>query len=183
MPVSMPANRPINRLIQWTAHRAAWLWATVAILTVPSDIWPHSTVLRWATVPVVAVGFWLWHAQKRHGMALCPRCADTVPLDGAAAATRRARTLRWTHTSFHPRVQFAYGVVLLGLAVLSLIATSLPALFFYWMCLSCATTSWLLSVHQPLQPWCPQCHWGRGGNEETVPDPVPDPEDHAILSQ
>ncbi len=36
-----------------------------------------------------------------------------------------------------------------------------------------AVEAYVLSVHRPLQPWCPQCHWDDGDDKEDVPDPVP----------
>jgi hypothetical protein len=36
-----------------------------------------------------------------------------------------------------------------------------------------AALAYVMSIHRPLQPWCPQCHWDDGGDEEPAPEPVP----------
>jgi hypothetical protein len=33
----------------------------------------------------------------------------------------------------------------------------------------------ILLQHRRLEPWCPYCHWGRGGDHETAPAPPEEP--------
>ena len=34
----------------------------------------------------------------------------------------------------------------------------------------------LTVVHRRIEPWCPYCGWGRGGDDEDTPEPTPDPD-------
>ena len=43
-------------------------------------------------------------------------------------------------------------------------------LYLFWAVAAAANL-----IHRPLEPWCPRCNWGDGGDEEDVPAPPPVP--------
>ncbi len=185
MPVSFSSDRPMSRAVQWTAHHATWTWAALFVSIVAGDAFPANTVMGIVSFGVTVVALWTMVATWQHGLMMCPRCAAAVPLDGQATAARRARALRWTHAAFNRSRLVVIGgigaLLALNVAVTALTHTRFE-FFLYVICAWNVATTYLMSVHQPLQPWCPGCHWG-DGDDEDVPDPVPDPEDHAALVQ
>lgn len=182
MPVSLPEDTPSNRAALWTAHQLTWWWRLVLLVGIASDTFRNVFLQAADLASLVGMVWTLW-STYRHGLAMCPRCAAEIPLDGPYRATRKARTLRWTH-----RMQTRRALVVYFLVVAATLATqfllighheaaALGSLTFYWVCLWAGTQAHLLSVHRPLQPWCPWCHWGGGGDHE--PTPVPGPPQEA----
>lgn len=172
MPVAMPSDNRRSRFMLWTAHHSAWIWAGTLGFLIAEDTSPHSRVLAaiaWAAGPLIV---WLLWSTWRHGLALCPLCARATPLDGPAMAQRKSRQLRWAHASYRRGWGISFLVVFAALLALSFFWPR-PALWAYWMYLDNTVMAYLMSVHQPLQPWCPQCHWDDGGDHEEVPEPVP----------
>lgn len=118
----------------------------------------------------------VWCEIRVHSRHLCERCAAKTPLDPQRAITRWRLALLGYHRGV---LQAAF------IAVLSWIA--LTAILFrgpqwpYWADLAdigiqvfIATVILFSWKHSRLQPWCPYCRWGDGGEPETVPGPDPD---------
>ena len=122
----------------------------------------------WAltAVTVVAILGWLAHCRM-----LCPACAARLPLDPQAAAERRRWQLRVTHL-LPERTKLIWVIlVLLGLPLL--IPTGWPLNAWYVLQdTAAAVLLWSLLTHSALQPWCPWCRRGDGG--EPPPAPVPE---------
>jgi hypothetical protein len=143
------------------------------VSTVADDVTTGNAILK-ALTDVSVVGIlWMICAHRRHGMVLCPLCAVAVPLDGAERAATRATTLLWAHRIFTRR----YIVFQVAGAVAAYIVSSTVlkhvSLLVYWVGGLSAIEAYLMRVHQPLQPWCPYCHWDDDGDHRAVPDPVP----------
>jgi hypothetical protein len=179
MPVSIPADGARGRFLLWISHRAAWMWTGAAIVDLLASV-IHGNIPRLVAVVALLGVMFLTHANHYHGLALCPLCAAATPLDGPQTAQDRAATLRQAHRVY----SVAYGVVEVVLGVAAIVAmvvlsmtpgtpnliTAIPVDVLFGIA---AIEAYVLSVHRPLQPWCPQCHWDDGGHEEHVPDPVP----------
>jgi uncharacterized membrane protein YfcA len=176
-----------------------WVWlghysTQVSLVAVPV-IWmgPATTALffqhgdrvpRAATVVLVAavvasmvsdVAGW------RHDGSLCLRDGDRTPLDPQAEVTRWRRRLRVRH---NPLILYASGVAVLGWALVQpylLWGAPMPVRLAAsaGAAVVCVGTVWLTvlapATHRRLRPWCPQCHWDGGGEEEPSPVPTPDP--------
>lgn len=125
---------------------------------------------------VVGMGSYvLW--SLRSGQRPCPWCAAAMPLNPAQVAERRRRML-WLHHQVVPSIWRTVAVVVgpfLALVVLRVLGVPGTA---SWLALALALTplavaAQAVTVHQRLQPWCPWCRGGGGG--EPAVDPRPDP--------
>jgi hypothetical protein len=179
MPVSIPSDGFRSRMLLWIAHQAAGIWVGLAALDVAGYLL-HGPV-RPALGMIVPLGLMsLLFAEHYHGVVMCPLCAAAVALDGARQAERRTGTLRLAHRMYSAAYQVVdialCAAVLIGLLVLSAQGNSSDlalTLVTVAMFASTAIEAYVLGVHRPLQPWCPQCNWDEGGDEEAIPDPVP----------
>lgn len=113
-------------------------------------------------------------AELRHSRSLCERCAAKTPLDPQAAVQRRARWLRLFHLinsvpALTALVVLYVGGILVLPADFSAYLAEAP-LYLFWAVAAAANL-----IHRPLEPWCPRCNWGDGGDEEDVPAPPPVP--------
>lgn len=132
-------------------------------------------------VVVVMVCLAMTYAEIRHPRVLCPRCAEAVPLDGARQAHDRAAVLRWTHGLCPGYSPWRYWVdIALTVVVGAVMVLPVPPLVAGFAGVVVFGTrpvdAYLTRAHDPLQPWCPQCHWDDDGDDEgdtDVPDPVP----------
>ncbi len=181
MPVSIPANGAYSRFVLWLAHHGEWFWAAIAVLfglAVLTRGVPDVSQVPFFSAVVAAIA--VTRVEIRHARVLCPRCAAAVPLDGALRAQDRAATLRWTHylcPGYSRRrllvdgALLAAAVVVMALRVPLLVVAIVVVLGFVVK----SVDAYLVRVHDPLQPWCPHCHWDDGGDEDDtdVPDPVP----------
>jgi hypothetical protein len=178
MPVSLPGDNRRNRVLLWMAHQATWIYGATFLLSVAADVHPAPILLILALIGLVAlIGLYL--IRRYHGMTLCPLCATATPLDGPGQAQRRARSLRCAHWMWSRRYQRVYDVAMLAAIGLFFVLTDVCHVgrragvsIDLWIAVG-AAEAWVMSVHRPLQPWCPQCHWDEGGDEELIPDPVP----------
>lgn len=113
-------------------------------------------------------------AELRHSRSLCERCAAKTPLDPQTTVQRRARWLRLFH--FVNSVPMLTALIVLYVAGILLLPSNFDTylaqapLYLFWAVGAAANL-----IHRPLEPWCPQCHWGDGGDEEEVPAPPPVP--------
>lgn len=118
-------------------------------------------------------------AELHHSYLLCSRCGAATPVDGSGMATRRSKWLRFYHWTKSRKSMVMFGVAVLLTPALSAVlhfpwvVTSLPVYLYM------AADSLSGLRHRPLQPWCPQCRWGDGGDEEQVPVPPPVPTEQA----
>jgi hypothetical protein len=168
-------------------HRvlAGILLLTAAMNLAGVDLGWAATVVLLPAMAAAIVG------QRIHDGRLCERCVTTMPLNGAERAERRRRILRTVHTTSEPIRLAGRPIVpplalymLGGLAAVAVIveaaglergghaALALVAALFY---VPLAGLMLAISLHARLQPWCPYCRWGGGGDgpHEVAPDPDP----------
>jgi hypothetical protein len=178
MPVSLPAEGARSRFILWVAHQAVWIYASAAVASILSDVFPVIVLRIIAFVTLTGVFLLLW-TRRYHGLTLCPLCAIATPLNGPEKARDRAAILQWAHRMYSRRYSLIYALIIvtyLGLFYFLLKVgrlgplSNLPLDLFF---VTGFVEAYVMSVHRPLQPWCPQCHWDDGGDQEPSPDPVP----------
>lgn len=113
-----------------------------------------------------------------HHKYMCDRCGSDVPLDGPAEAKKYARRLSMLHFFLSRRglltMLVASSVTVASMIVL--LQVSRPAVTVLGSLLVSMLIPYTLMIntHVRLQPWCPQCRWGKGkdGKHEPSPDPV-----------
>lgn len=165
----------------WIGHYWIQLLIAYDIATAPL-LFLHSSWFSVATNCVIVIpGILLFMHGLAHEVKLCEPCQTKMPLDPAGHAVKRAKMLRAVHWLWVPvggrRFSMSRGLLLyLLLFVVGFVLPSGPWWqignsavadgFFYGMII-------MSRGHQRLQPWCPQCRWGDGGEEEISPEPAP----------
>jgi hypothetical protein len=108
---------------------------------------------------------------RAHDRTLCEHCVASMPLNPSEQAVRYKRRFWMSHTGAERRFIVPYLVVLLGSnffpGTIGRIAWAVIQASMIYLILS-------YSTHRRLQPWCPWCREGGGGDEIVEsPDPVP----------
>jgi hypothetical protein len=118
-----------------------------------------------------------WLAMRQHDGRLCEYCVAGMPINPTESASRYRGRLAVAHLGSNRKAVAAYLLVLVGSSVL-LVGGS-PALRmvgpYVWSAVQ-ATMIYLVlchTTHRRLQPWCPQCRGGGGGDEAVDRDPAP----------
>ena len=114
-----------------------------------------------------------WLILRKHDRRLCEHCMASMPLNPSEQAKRYKRRFWMAHTGSERRFMIPYMVVLIG----SNFALSTPGRLF-WAAMQASMIFLILSyaTHRRLQPWCPWCSDGGGGEDvvdPVTPDPVP----------
>ena len=132
------------------------------------------------TVPIALFGFVIasWLLMRAHDRRLCEACMSAMPLDAAAQATKFKRRFWTAHTGSEPRYLVPYLVLLIG----SNFVTSTPGRIF-WAAMQLSMIYLILaqSTHRRLQPWCPWCRGGGGGEDVDETPPVIPHDDHQLV--
>jgi hypothetical protein len=123
------------------------------------------------TVPITlfAVVLLSWMLMRQHDRRLCEQCVLSMPLNPSEKAIRYKRRFWMAHTGAEPRFLIPYLVVLVS----SNFATS-PAGRVGWAIIQLTMIYLILSqsTHRKLQPWCPWCSGGGGGEDVDETPPV-----------
>jgi len=162
----------MSRMQSAMAHALIYVLAVAVPIRVASWLGLLTGINIFVSIALLAC--WstaLFHQRKEH---LCARCMDEVPVDAAALAHRRRRTLRFVH----------FAATLVGILTMIVLIGS-PAIFGavadgtiprgYFIPGDAWTFALIYSVwqHHRLRPWCPYCRpWDEGGDEEPAPDPT-----------
>lgn len=129
------------------------------------------------TVPlallVVVVMSWLM--MRQHDRQLCEQCVASMPLNPAELAARLKRRFWLAHTGMQRRFLVPYLVVLIG----SNFATGTAVGKLGWALIQLSMVYLIVShsTHRRLQPWCPWCKEGGGGQEREDVTPPTSPVD------
>jgi hypothetical protein len=143
----------------------ASIMAVVAV-----GLWPLPGPFQF-TVPLTLFGVVLlsWLSMRAHDRRLCEQCAAEMPLNPAARATKLHRRFWMAHTGAEPRFLIPYVVVLIGsnfaTSTIGRVGWALMQLSMIYLILS-------QSTHRKLQPWCPWCRDGGGGEDVEEKPPV-----------
>lgn len=160
-----------TRLMEWSAHHTTALWLLILACDVVYDVPSIPSVLvRAVNATNILVIAWLFVVvRSKHGSAkYCELCFREMVADGSDRAIRRRRTLRLMHytTSRHGRWTLSIGLIVA--MVFEAVATAedwpVPLLILPFAVAVTTIQDYTISVHRPLQRWCPYCR---------RPDPVP----------
>lgn len=158
-----------ERVVQRLGHHASevLIVAIAGVILIGLHPLPGTFVL---TVPLALIVVVLvsWVAMRRHDRRLCEQCVRAMPLNPSAEAARFRRRFWLAHSLSEPRYLVPYLVVLIG----SNFATSATGRIAWALIQSSMLYLIVASVtHRRLQPWCPWCSDGGGGEhvEDTPP--------------
>jgi hypothetical protein len=157
-------------VVQRLGHHASevLILAIAGVIVIGLHPLPGAFVL---TVPLALVIVVLasWLAMRRHDRRLCEQCVAAMPLNPSAEAVRFRRRFWTAHSLSQPKYLVPYLVVLVG----SNFATSLTGRIA-WAIIQSSMLYLIASqvTHRRLQPWCPWCSDGGGGEEIEETPPV-----------
>lgn len=159
-----------HRALARIGHHATTLLIASIIGVVLVGLVPPPGLLA-VTVPIALFAFVVatFLLMRQHDRSLCEQCMLSMPLDAAAKATRMQRRFWMSHTGAEPRFLVPYLAVLIG----SNFATTTLGRGL-WAVMQLSMIYLLLSnaTHRKLQPWCPWCSDGGGGEEVDETPPV-----------
>lgn len=159
-----------NRVSERIGHHAGSMLIASIIGAVFLGLYPLPGVFAF-TVPITLFAFVLltWLLMRRHDRALCERCMSAMPLNPAQDAIRLRRRFWMAHTGSEPRFLIPYLAVLIGsnftTTTYGRVGWAIVQLSMVYLILAQAT-------HRRLQPWCPWCSDGGGGEQADDTPPV-----------
>jgi hypothetical protein len=161
----------------WTArvadrlgHYATTLLIVSIFAAVGMGLHPLPGVFAFTTpIALFAVVLLSWLLMRQHDRRLCEHCVMAMPLNPAEKATKYKRRFWMAHTGSEPRFLIPYLVVLISsnfaTTTTGRIGWALIQLTMVYLIMS-------QSTHRRLQPWCPWCSDGGGGEEVDETPPV-----------
>lgn len=132
------------------------------------------------TVPIALFGFVIlsWVLMRQHDRRLCEQCMAHMPLNPAEQAARYGLRFKLAHAGGEPRFFVPYLVVLIGsnfeINYLGRIPWAMIQLTMIYLILA-------QSTHRRLQPWCPVCQNGGGGDPVSDLPPVLPNDDRQLV--
>jgi hypothetical protein len=169
---------PAGPEIPWMmflGHYMAYAYGTAVAVEIAWDAAgePQRGAFYWITQVFWLVALATFAAEfMQHREHLCERCAAATPLDPQKQVVRWKTLLRLTHVK--NLFWIWLGIIAVQVAVTHAVppgplpyAVDAAVSFLIGVLI---TAVW---VHNRLQPWCPYCRWGKGGEHEEVPDPDP----------
>ena len=159
-----------SRLAEVWGHYGSEALITSIFASILIALYPPRGVLA-LTVTLALVGFVIasWRIMRQHDRKLCEMCMSAMPLNPAKEAERRKRRFWAAHTGSEPRFLFPYMAVIIGSTFAFSTIGPIP-----WALIQSSMIYLILSqsTHRRLQPWCPWCSQGGGGQDVETPDPV-----------
>ncbi|WP_375492306.1 hypothetical protein [uncultured Jatrophihabitans sp.] len=160
-------------------HHAGTMLITSIVAVVYIGLFPPQGVLMFA-VPLAVFTFVIvsWLLMRQHDRRLCEQCASHMVLNPAQLAQRQKFRLHLAHVGAQPRFVVPYFAVLIGTNFLTgPVGRGLWAL----ATLSLAYLVMSQTAHRRLQPWCPWCSDGGGGEEVDETPPVLPRDDRELV--
>ncbi len=159
-----------TRVSDKLGHHATAILIAAILAVIAMGFFPLPGLFSF-TMPIalLAVVLFSWFLMRQHDRRLCEQCVMSMPLNPAEKATRLKRRFWMAHTGSEPRFLIPYLVVLIS----SNFATStIGRIGWGLMQLSMVYLIMSNSTHRRLQPWCPWCSDGGGGEEVKDTPPV-----------
>jgi hypothetical protein len=168
-----------ERLAASLGHRASEMLVVSVLAVVVIQFVPIPPFVA-LTVSITLFAFVLlsWLLLRDHDRRLCEQCVTSMPLNPSEQAVRYKRRFWMAHTGSEPRFLVPYIVVLVS----SNFATS-PAGRIGWAIIQLSMVYLILAqgTHRRLQPWCPWCSDGGGGEEIDETPPVLPHDDRQLV--
>jgi len=158
-------------------HHASALLIAALVAVIAIGLVPPPGLLG-VTLPLAlfALTITTFLMMRQHDRRLCEACAAALPLNPAERAQKLHRRFWMAHTGAEPRFLVPYLVVLLGANFAA--TTTVGKLL--WAAVQSSMIYLILSArtHRILQPWCPWCRGGGGGQDVDETPPVLPHDDH-----
>ncbi|MCW2538790.1 MAG: hypothetical protein JWN95_515 [Frankiales bacterium] len=160
-----------NGLIERWGHWAPQLLNVAIVVSIGLGLRqsPPSALIMLVTIGLLAFVLVTWLLMRQHDRKLCESCAAGIPLNASEQAQRYGRRFRIAHLGTNIPVVATYLIVLIGSNWL----LTVPNGRFVWAAIQSSMIYLITShaTHRRLQPWCPVCARGGGGEEPFVPEP------------
>jgi hypothetical protein len=176
---SLPARGLLARLAARLGHHATGLLVASIAGAIVLGLHPLSGILEF-TVPAALFAFVIasWLMMRNHDRRLCEPCMAAMPLNPSQQAVKYKRRFWMAHAGSEPRFLIPYVAVLVGsnffTGTIGRIAWAVIQMSMVYLILS-------QSSHRRLQPWCPWCRGGGGGEEVDVTPPVIPHDDRQLI--
>jgi len=162
-----------ERITGVLGHRANTMLAVAIVLVVAVQLAPIDPLMV-LPISITLFAFVLlsWLLMREHDRRLCEQCVMDMPLNPSEQAKRLHRRFWMAHTGSEPRFLVPYLFVLIS----SNFATTTTIGRVGWAMIQLSMVYLILSqsTHRRLQPWCPWCSDGGGGEEvEDLPPVLP----------
>ncbi len=122
------------------------------------------------SVALLAFVVLTWLMMRQHDRRLCEPCARSIPLNASEQAARYRRRFATTHAGSDLKLVALYLAVL----VASNLLLTIPHGRWVWAAIQASMMYLITSyaTHRRLQPWCPWCSDGGGGDgrDDVTPD-------------
>lgn len=151
-------------------HWMMRLLAVFSLLYIPLEWWPKSP--WYVAVPMIAVQSIVIFGYVMHFREMCEKCIATMPLDPQKAIDKE-KPLLWITHKWWLRVGLLVASIATGALTKSTTVTHMACNSGYDVWFSFTIFAQLR--HSRLEPWCPWCRRGGGGDDES--EEVPDPTD------
>jgi hypothetical protein len=169
-----------NRVSDRIGHHASEMLIGAILVVVAIGFYPLPGLLS-LTAPFALFGLVLtcWILMRQHDRRLCEHCVLSMPLNPSEQATKLKRRFWMAHTGSEPRFLVPYLIVLIS----SNFATSTTIGRIGWALIQLTMIYLIMSntTHRRLQPWCPWCSQGGGGDDVLETPPVLPQDDRQLI--
>ena len=166
-------GRATSRWGHWGAPLLiASIGAAIALCLHPLEAGTPQSV--YVPVALLALVIASWLMMRKHDRHLCEHCMAAMPLNAMEQATRYQRRFAVAHAASSRPLLVIYMVILIGSNALVVVGGTPGRIV--WAAIQSSMVYLLVSYtsHRRLQPWCPWCSDGGGGEEqEDAPEPLP----------
>jgi hypothetical protein len=168
-----------QRLSSLLGHHAVDLLVATIVAVVAVQLVPLPPLMALTvSVTLFALVLLCWLLMRDHDRRLCEQCVMSMPLNPSEQAKRYQRRFWMAHTGAEPRFFVPYIIVLISsnfaMSTIGRIGWGLIQLSMIYLLLA-------QSTHRKLQPWCPWCQGGGGGEEVDETPPVLPHDDRQLI--
>jgi hypothetical protein len=152
---------------------------TSIVAVVWIGLYPSQGALMFA-VPAAVFAFVIvsWLLMRQHDRRLCEQCVGHMVLNPAQLAKRQHLRLLVAHVGSQPRYVIPYFALLIGS---NFVPGTVGRAVWALVTLSLIYPVLAQTAHRRLQPWCPRCSEGGGGQEVDELPPVLPRDDRELV--
>jgi hypothetical protein len=168
-----------ERAMERIGHYASEMLIASILGAILIGLYPPPGVFA-LSVPIALFSFVIFSflMMRQHARRLCETCMSSMPLNAAEQANRYRLRLRLAHAGGEPRFFIPYLIVLIGSSFEMNLIGRYP-----WAAIQLTMIYLIMaqSTHRRLQPWCPECQGGGGGEDVLDTPPVLPHDDRQLV--